>query len=169
MSTLARRRCGASRAVNPWAEVRCLLEESSTSVPSFVDTNILVYAEDRDSGPKQEAAKDLVVKLWNERQGIVSVQVLQEFYVTVTRKMRRPLRPARALEIVREYLAWTVIDNTGALLVAAVNLQMKAGLSFWDAAIVQAALEAGCDTLYSEDLNPGQKFGGLAIVNPFAR
>jgi predicted nucleic acid-binding protein len=137
-------------------------------VPSFVDTNVLVYAEDRDAGRKHELARDLIVALWNDRSGVVSVQVLQELYVTLIRKVRRPLAPARALEIVREYLTWEVVDNTGVLLLDAIALQQKAGVSFWDASIVQAGVSAACDRLYSEDLNAGQRFGRLEIVNPFA-
>jgi predicted nucleic acid-binding protein len=136
-------------------------------VPSFVDTNILVYAEDRDVGAKWQVARDLIVRLWDTRDGVLSVQVLQEFYVTVTRKLRRPLSPPKALGIVREYLTWSVVENTGELLVAAIGLQQRAKLSFWDSLIVQAALESGCDRLYSEDLNAGQRFGALEIRNPF--
>jgi predicted nucleic acid-binding protein len=136
-------------------------------VPSFVDTNVLVYAEDRDAGDKHGRARDLVKELWNRRDGVLSVQVLQEFFVTVTRKVRRPLSAAKALDIVREYLTWTVVNNTGSLLVEAIELQQKARLSFWDALVVQAALETGCEQLYSEDLNHGQRIGTLTIVNPF--
>jgi predicted nucleic acid-binding protein len=138
-------------------------------VPSFVDTNILVYAEDKDEKSKHPIARDLVAELWRSREGVVSVQVLQEFFVTVTRKIKRPLSTSRALEIVREYLTWRVIDNTGALLTAAVDLHEEAGLSFWDAMVVQAAVSAGCDRLYSEDLNDRQRFGTVTVVNPFTR
>lgn len=142
-------------------------ETSYTTVPSFVDTNILVYAEDRDAKKKHEAARDLLVELWDQRVGVISVQVLQEFYVNVTRKLKKPLTSAKALEVVEEYLTWTVVENTGRLLTSAIELQQKAQLSFWDAMIVQAAIEAGCDKLYSEDMNAGQRFGSLVIVNPF--
>jgi len=138
-------------------------------VPSFVDTNVLVYAEDRDGGRKHEVARDLIVDLWNRRDGVLSVQVLQELYVTLTRKVRRPLPPARAAELVREYLVWRVVDNDGDLLIAAMALQQKGSISFWDALIVEAASAAGCDRLYSEDLNSGQHFGPVKIVNPFAK
>jgi predicted nucleic acid-binding protein len=141
----------------------------STTVPSFVDTNVLVYAEDRDAGRKHEIARDLVIGLWNDRSGVLSVQVLQELYVTLTRKVRRLLAPARAAEIVREYLAWRIVDNDGDRLVAGMALQQKADVSFWDALIVEAALAARCDRLYSEDLNAGQRFSDMEIVNPFVR
>jgi predicted nucleic acid-binding protein len=137
-------------------------------VPSFVDTNILIYAEDRDAKAKHERARDLLIELWDARDGVVSVQVLQEFYVNVTRKLKRPLGSNKALEIVEEYLTWTVVENTGHLLTAAIRLQSKAQLSFWDAMVVQAAIEAGCERLYTEDLNHGQRFGSVTIVNPFS-
>lgn len=140
---------------------------SYTIVPSFVDTNVLVYAEDRDAKEKHDIARKLVLELWNDRQGVLSIQVLQEFYVTVTRKLKKPLRSNAALEIVKEYLTWTVVENDGALLVAAVALQERAQLSFWDALMVQAAIQSGCDKLYSEDLNAGQRIGSVVVVNPF--
>jgi predicted nucleic acid-binding protein len=136
-------------------------------VPSFVDTNVLIYAEDRDAKAKHRTARDIVVSLWESREGVISVQVLQEFYVAATRKLKRPLAPVKATAIVAEYLTWTVIDNTGPMLVEAIELHRKAQLSFWDALIVQAAIHGGCDRLYSEDLNAGQRFGSLVIVNPF--
>lgn len=138
-------------------------------MPSFVDTNILIYAEDRDARGKHELARDLLVDLWGRQDGVLSVQVLQEFYVNVTRKLKKPITAARALGIVEEYLTWTVVENTGGLLVEAVRLQQKAQLSFWDSLIVQAAIEAGCEKLYSEDLNAGQRFGPVVVVNPFLR
>lgn len=136
-------------------------------MPSFVDTNILVYAEDRNAKAKHAVARDLIVRLWDDRDGVLSVQVLQEFYVNVTRKLKKPLTSPKALEIVHEYLTWTVVENTGRLLTSAIELQQKHQLSFWDAMVIQAAIEGGCDKLYSEDMNAGQKFGSLVIVNPF--
>jgi predicted nucleic acid-binding protein len=137
-------------------------------VPSFVDTNVLVYAEDSEAKDKQRMARDLVLELWDLRDGVLSVQVLHEFFVTVTRKLKKPLTVGKARDIVDEYLTWNVVDNTGPMLLAAIDLQRHAKLSFWDALVVQAAITAGCDRLYSEDLNAGQRFGDLVIVNPFA-
>ena len=146
---------------------RSPVETSCTTVTLFVDTNVLVYAEDKDAKSKHEVARDLVADLWRTREGVLSVQVLQEFFVTVTRKMKHPLAATKAVQIVREYLTWRVVDNTGALLVAAIDLQQKANLSFWDAMVVQAAVTAGCERLYSEDLSHNQRFGSLRVVNPF--
>jgi predicted nucleic acid-binding protein len=87
-------------------------------VPVFVDANVLVYAEDRDAGDKHLIARDLVADLWRTGDGVLSVQVLQEFFVTVTRKLSQPLRPNEALTIVEQYLTWRVVENTGDLLLA---------------------------------------------------
>ena len=149
-------------------ENRFPVETNFTTVTVFVDTNVLVYAEDKDAKSKHEVARDLVADLWRTREGVLSIQILQEFFVTVTRKMKHPLTATRAGQIVREYLTWRVVDNAGALLVAAVDLHQKAKLSFWDAMVVQAAISAGSERLYSEDLNDGQWFGSLRVVNPFA-
>ena len=140
---------------------------NSTTVPSFVDTNVLVYAEDSDAGDKRNRARDLIVELWDSQDGVISVQVLQEFYVTVTRKLTKKMPSKKASAIVEEYLAWRVIDNTAELLGSALRLHNEARLSLWDALIVEAALDAGCDRLYTEDLNPGQTFSSLVVVNPF--
>ncbi len=140
-----------------------------TIVPSFVDTNILIYAEDRDSPGKHQVARALIIDLWDKREGVLSVQVLQEFYVTATKKLKRPLTGAKAKQIIEEYLTWTVVENTGHMLLDAIDLQRKAQLSFWDSLIVQAAVQANCDRLYSEDMSSGQRFGSVTIVNPFQR
>jgi predicted nucleic acid-binding protein len=140
-----------------------------TTVASFVDTNILIYAEDRDAKDKHLVARDLIVELWDSREGVLSIQVLQEFYVNVTRKLKKPLSASKAREIVEEYLTWTIVDNTGRMLLDAIELQRKAQLSFWDSLVVQAAIDSGCNKLYSEDLNAGQRIGSVTIVNPFSR
>jgi len=152
-----------------WAAVHSLTERSSTSVPCFVDTNILVYAEDRDAGAKHERARELVLERWNEQDGVISIQVLQEFFVTVTRKMKSPLLASQASRIVQQYFTWTVVDNTRDLLLQGIRLADSACLSFWDALIVSAAIRADCEILYTEDLNPGQEFGEVRIVNPLSK
>lgn len=140
---------------------------SFTTVPAFVDTNILVYAEDRDSGSKHIAARDLVADLWRSGEGVLSVQVLQEFFVNVTRKIPRPLGHDKALAIVEQYLTWRVVENTGDLLLGAIRLAPTIQLSFWDALIVQAARMERCNRLWTEDLSHGQRVGDLVILNPF--
>ena len=138
---------------------------------SFIDTNVLVYAEDRDSGEKRDRARDLLVELWGSQDGVISVQVLEEFFVTVTRKMPRKMprkmSARKAGAIVEEYLAWKVVDNSAKLLRRAIQLHTSARLSLWNALIVEAALDAGCQRLYTEDLNAGQRFSSMIVVNPF--
>jgi predicted nucleic acid-binding protein len=132
-----------------------------------VDTNLLVYAEDRDAGEKHTLAVELLRALWERGDGVVSIQVLQEFFITVTRKVRRPLKPDVAARIVGQYLTWRTVENDGALLLAAIERMSVHRLSFWDALVVEAAVRAGCDLLFSEDLSHGQRFGKLRVVNPF--
>jgi predicted nucleic acid-binding protein len=100
-------------------------------VPAFVDTNILVYAEDQDAGRKHVIARDLVASLWRSGEGVLSVQVLQEFFVTVTRKIPQPLSPAEAFAIVEQYLTWRVVENTGSLLLAGIQVASTLKVSFW--------------------------------------
>jgi predicted nucleic acid-binding protein len=106
-------------------------------VPAFVDANILVYAEDRDVGSKHTIARDLVAGLWRSGEGVLSVQVLQEFFVNITRKVPRPLSSDAALAIVEEYLTWRVVENTGGLLLAGIRLASTLKVSFWDALVLE--------------------------------
>jgi predicted nucleic acid-binding protein len=150
-----------------WVAVLFPAETSSTIVPVFVDTNVLVYAEDQDAGSKHIIARDLIADLWRSGEGVLSVQVLQEFFVTVTRKLPRPLSRDEALVIVEQYLTWRVVENTGDLLLASIRLASTLSVSFWDALILQAAHVERCDRVLTEDLNHGQRIGDLTIVNPF--
>ena len=133
----------------------------------FLDTNIIIYAYDVTAGRKYETAGDLCANMWEKGTGVISTQVLQEFFVTVTRKIPTPLDTATAKEIVRDLLTWTVIVNDGTTILGAIDLHAKYGYSFWDSLIIQAALEGGAGTLFSEDLSPGQKINDLIITNPF--
>lgn len=134
---------------------------------SFLDTNILIYAYDRDAGQKREQAAELISALWKQRSGILSTQVLQEFYVNVTRKIPTPLSPAKARDIVCKYLTWPLVENNGASVLTASEIQERFLLSFWDALILAAAREGGAKEVISEDLNHGQIILGLTIRNPF--
>jgi predicted nucleic acid-binding protein len=98
---------------------------------------------------------------------VLSVQVLQEFFVNITRKVPRPLSPDAALAIIEEYLTWRVVENTGGLLLAGIRLASTLKVSFWDALVLEAARAEGCDRIWTEDLNHGQRIGELVIVNPF--
>ena len=130
----------------------------------FVDTNILVYAHDRGAGSKHDAARRKLAVLWRAPGAVsVSVQVLQELYVTLLRK-RIPKR--HALATIEDHLQWHVIENTADLLMAGIRLHQRQDLSFWDALVVAAAVEAGAAELWSEDFVAGQTYDGVKVVNP---
>ena len=135
---------------------------------TFVDTNVLIYAHDADAGRKHEIAKNLLLELWAERSGILSMQVLQEFYVNVTRKIRTPLPRSSARGVVNAYAPWCVENVTAADLSSAFRIEDDARIGFWDALVVAVAARSGATRLLSEDLNSGQKIAGLLVENPFA-
>ena len=133
---------------------------------TFVDTNVLVYAYDRDSGSKHEVAKKLLSDLWPEKIGVLSPQVLHEFYVTVTREITLPLPQEAARRVVNTYAVWCV-ETSAADIVAAFRIEDEARNSFWDALIVASAVRAGAARIFTEDLNAGQLISGIRIENPF--
>lgn len=134
---------------------------------AFVDTNVLVYGHDGGAGRKHALARELLEELWRTRTGVLSTQVLQEFYVNVRRKARRPMRADRARAVLEDYLAWEVVVNDAGSILRALELETRYRLSFWDALIVQAANAAAVGVLYSEDLSDGQRYGTVELVNPF--
>jgi predicted nucleic acid-binding protein len=134
----------------------------------FLDTNILVYALDASAGTKHAAARALVERLWGDGRGRLSVQVLQELYAVVTGKLPRPLASEEAEARIAEFATWRVYAPAAEDVVEAIRLQRRERLSFWDAMIVQAAHGAGCDVLWTEDLQAGRRVAGLAVRNPFA-
>ncbi len=133
----------------------------------FVDTNILVYAHDRNAGEKHERARVLVEDLWLTGSGVVSTQVLQELCVNMRRKAAHPLDLKATREIVADYLSWEVVINTGQSVLGALEIEQRYGVSFWDALVIHAAESAGAAVLYSEDLSDGQMYGAVRVVNPF--
>ena len=137
------------------------------SKPVFVDTNILLYANAPDQGHKHELAKELLMRLWTDGNGVISTQVLQEFFVNLSKHRSTPLDPATARAAVENLLTWTVIVNDGRSVLDAIDIQSRYRLSFWDALIVQAAERAGATRLYSEDLNE-QYYGEVEVINPLA-
>jgi predicted nucleic acid-binding protein len=132
----------------------------------FVDTNILVYAHDLSAGDSHAKASAVIASLWEAETGVISTQVLQEFYVTVTRKIRNPLKPDEAREIIRNYLAWPVQSNDPETTIRASEIEEKNSLSFWDALIVAAALRLQAQKIITEDLNHGQIIEGILVENP---
>lgn len=133
----------------------------------FIDTNVLLYAHDDSAGVKQDQARTLVGQLWESRNGCLSVQVLQEFFVNVTRKIAKPLSAETAKEIVADYSRWYLHVPAADDVLAAIGIHQRIGISFWDAMIVRSAAEIGCAVLYSEDLNAGQEYSGVRVENPF--
>lgn len=138
-----------------------------TDEPTFIDTNVLVYSYDADSGYKHEMARQRLQGLWEAESGRISTQVLQEFYVTVTGKLSRPLSPRTAREIIDAYRAWPVHRPEVDDLVAAAELEHRHRLSFWDSLILVSARRSGALTLLTEDLQTGQRFDEVVVVNPF--
>lgn len=135
---------------------------------TFVDTNVLIYAHDVDAGRKHEIAKAVLRELWVEQTGVVSTQVLQEFYVNATRKIRTPLPKAAARSVVATYGAWCVDGINTADINTAFQIEDDAGIGFWDALIVAVAARSGARRVLSEDLNSRQSMAGVTIENPFS-
>ena len=132
---------------------------------SFFDTNILVYADDKAAPAKQRRAIELVAQHRRAGTGVLSLQVLQEYFVTVTRKLHVDAKIARRkVELLAEFdLVALDLDD----ILAAIDLHRLHGFSFWDALVLRAAKEAACTVLLSEDLQPGRVIDGVQIVNPF--
>ncbi len=133
----------------------------------FVDTNILVYSVDSGFPEKQQKAHEYLRNLWETRTGRTSIQVLNEFFVTVTRKLASPMTAERAWIIVESYFSWepVVIDTN--LLSGARAVNQNYSLSWWDALIIAAARSAGCTTIATEDMGADQVYSGVAVVDPF--
>ena len=132
----------------------------------FFDTNVLVYVFDRAEALKQMRAQDLVTEHMGRRDMVLSTQVLQELYVTLTRK--KQLGAADALEVVTTFAQERIVPASADLVLRGLALAQRRQLSAWDALILQAALDAGCETLFSEDFSAGARFDDLLVVNPFA-
>ena len=136
-------------------------------INQFVDTNILVYAYDRSAGTKHAIAVKLIEQCWEHGTGRISLQVLQEFYVSVTRKIAKPLEPQTAKHIIADLANWRLHAPGARDLLQVIDIQQEYQLSFWDALIVQSAQRLGCKQLLSEDLNHGQSYSEVQVVNPF--
>ncbi len=133
----------------------------------FVDTNILVYAHDLDAGDKHEIAIGVVSDLWESGKGVISTQVLQELYVTLTKKVPSHPKKSQVRRILNNYLAWDLAVNNGQTILQASEIEENYNISFWDAMIVSAAYSKNAAILLTEDLNEGQLIEGIKIVNPF--
>jgi predicted nucleic acid-binding protein len=136
------------------------------TVRTFVDTNVWVYAVDGAEAAKQQRARSVLEGL-DPSSTVVSSQVLNEYYVTVTRKLVEPLSHADATIAVRGMAELDVVPITGSLVLRGVDRARDSDLSLWDALIVEAARAADCEVLLTEDLNADQDFGGVQVQNPF--
>ena len=133
----------------------------------FVDTNILIYAHDLDAGSKRKIAVAIMEKLWEHQTGVISTQVLQEFYVNVTRKISNPIPKTKARGIIENYRYWQVEQISPATILSASEIEERYMLSFWDSLIIAAASKANATKILTEDLNHGQVTAGILIENPF--
>lgn len=131
---------------------------------AFLDTNILVYAQDRDSPAKRRRSRDLVAALAQSSTGVISTQVMQEFYVATTRKLG--VAPLAAKSVLQTFKMFEIVQTSPDLIDSAIDGSILNRLSFWDALVLAAADASGCSIVYSEDLNPGQTIQGVRIENP---
>ena len=135
--------------------------------PIFVDTNILVYGRDSGRGAKQQTAAQCLKVLWRERSGRTSVQVLSEYYVTLTQKLKPGLKPEDAWDDVQALMSWDPQPIDGEVLERAREIERRYRTSWWDATIVAAAQMQSCTVLLSEDFQHGMVFGRVTVRNPF--
>jgi predicted nucleic acid-binding protein len=133
----------------------------------FIDTNIMIYAYDVSAEEKHQIACHILSDLWNSGLGVLSTQVLQEFFVNIVQKIQRPIDQKFAKEIVKDFLRWQVVVNNGESILDAIDICDKYGYSFWDSMIIEAAIKGGAVFLMSEDLQHGQVISGVTISNPF--
>jgi len=133
----------------------------------FVDTNILVYAHDKTAGRKHEIAKNLLKELWITRNGCLSTQVLQEFFVVITKKVKNPISFSEAFQIVSDLSTWKINVVDAADILEAIKISERYRISFWDSLIIRSSLNLNCEIIWSEDLNSGQYFDRVKVVNPF--
>jgi predicted nucleic acid-binding protein len=137
-----------------------------TNAMRFADTNILLYSVSTAPGEEQKAA--VAQALLAEKDLVLSVQVLQEFYVQATRPSRRsPLPHSVAVELIEKWRRFRIQETTLDIMTAAFEAKERWEISYWDAAIIEAARASGCRELLSEDLADGQSYGGVRVINPF--
>lgn len=134
----------------------------------FVDTNILVYSRDASEPEKQPRAMACLEVLWREHRGCISAQVLDEYYVTVTRKLAPGMPAEVAWQDVCALMTWAPVPVDEGLMRRAHAIERGHSISWWDALIVAAAAVAGCEVIYSEDLGDGQVYAGIRVENPLS-
>jgi predicted nucleic acid-binding protein len=125
-----------------------------------------MYAHDRDAGVKHERARQLIEHLWTTQQGALSTQVLQELCVNLRRRVAHPLPSDDIAKLIEDYLSWEIVINTPQAIIAALAIETRYKISYWDALILHAADSCGAAVLYSEDLSHGQRYGAVEVLNP---
>ena len=133
----------------------------------FVDTNVFVYLFDRDAPSKQAKARQLVQREGRDGRIVLSTQVLQEFYDTVTRKLGKPLTESDAAAATRDLCAFDVVDVDRDAVLRSIDFSRTNRISLWDSLIIDAARARNCSRLLTEDLQDGRTFGALTVSNPF--
>jgi len=133
----------------------------------FFDTNILVYANDSSEKEKQNIARDLIKDSLHKQNGVISVQVLSEFWVTVTRKIKTPLSIEIAEKEIELFQLMEIVDLDYQLFKEAIRFQRLIHISYWDSLILAASHSSGCKKIYTEDLNHGQIISNMELCNPF--
>ncbi|MCK4495393.1 MAG: PIN domain-containing protein [Candidatus Aminicenantes bacterium] len=133
----------------------------------FLDTNIIIYAYDSSAGKKHEVAREILTGLWDSGLGVISTQVLQEFFINVTKKIPKPIDIDLAKGIIGDFLKWDVVVNDGESLLDAIDILVEYNYSFWDSMIIQAAVKGGAELLLTEDLEDGKVVKGVKIRNPY--
>lgn len=133
----------------------------------FVDTNVLVYAYDKDAGEKHRVAVNIMKDLWHSGLGTLSTQILQEFFVILTKKISSPLDISVVRETIRRLSKWDVLLIDVDTIIRATELQERYRYSFWDSLIIASAVAGGAGSLLSEDFADGQTIQGIIIRNPF--
>lgn len=133
----------------------------------FLDTNIVVYAHDKTDPDKKAKSQAILFECLRTGTGVISAQVLSEFFVTITQKIEQPISPDRARKEIVLLSTMATIDIDATLVVEAVNIKERWQLSYWDSLILAAAERAGCEKVYSEDMSDGQCYGSLTVCNPY--
>jgi len=131
----------------------------------FIDTNVLVYAHDRGARAKHDQAVELLARLFEDARGALSIQVLSEFYAAAIKKLA--MKSEEAEEVISDLAAWTIHRPGHADLLKASRLHRRYKIAWWDALILNSAIELGCSILWTEDLADGQRYGSVVVRNPF--
>ena len=133
----------------------------------FIDTNIIVYAHDKTEINKKKISGEIIINGIKNDNIVLSTQVLNEFYVTVTKKIKQTLRPVEAKKEIELLKCIELVEININLILKAIDISQKYILSYWDSLIISAAIRAKCSIIYSEDLNPGQKIESVKVINPY--